>query len=183
LTHRRFRVFILREARMPYASRFPGPRDGPDDRLDTNIHQGTTMRDIAFVFLLAAVLCVTGGMFWGLQMGASGDHTMVGAHAHLNLVGWVTMALFGIYYRLTPQAARGWLPRIHAALAIGGVAVMVPGIAIASKGGTPGIAIAGSLLAFASMLVFLFTVIRHGFGAAPADARRATGTAALNPAE
>ena len=122
------------------------------------------MRDIAFVFFFAAVLCVTGGMVWGLQMAASNDHTMVGAHAHLNLVGWATMALFGLYYRVTPQAARGWLPRVHAALAIPGVLVMVPGIAVASTGGSPGLAIVGSFLTFGSMAVFLFTVVRHGFG-------------------
>lgn len=122
------------------------------------------MRDIAFVFFLAAVLCVTGGMIWGLQMAASNDHTMVGAHAHLNLEGWATMALIGLYYRVTPRAAQGWLSRVHAALAIPGVLVSVPGIAIASTGGSPGIAIAGSFLTFGSMAVFLFTVVRYGFG-------------------
>ena len=30
--------------------------------------RGADMRDIAFVFRLAAVLCVTGGMVWGIQM-------------------------------------------------------------------------------------------------------------------
>jgi peptidoglycan/LPS O-acetylase OafA/YrhL len=140
------------------------------------------MRDVAFAFFLAAVLCVTAGMIWGLQMSASGDHSMVGAHAHLNLVGWATMALFGIYYRLTPQAAQGWLAKVHAVLAIVGVAVMVPGIAIAISGGLPGLAIAGSLLTFASMAVFLFTVVRHGFGAS-ADSRRGLAGAALTPAE
>ena len=123
------------------------------------------MRDIAFVFFFAAVLCVTGGMIWGLQMAASNDHTMVGAHAHLNLVGWATMALFGLYYRVTPQAARGWLPLVHSRFALPGVLVMVPRIAIASLGGSPGLAILGSFLTFGSMAVFLFTVIRHGFGA------------------
>jgi peptidoglycan/LPS O-acetylase OafA/YrhL len=141
------------------------------------------MRDIAFVFFLAAVLCVTGGMFWGLQMGASGDHSMVGAHVHLNLVGWATMALFGVYYRLTPQAAGGWLPKVHAVLAIAGVAVMVPGIAIVTRGGSELPAILGGVLSFASMLVFLFTVVRHGFGAAATDARRAPSSAVLTPAE
>ena len=141
------------------------------------------MRDIAFVFLLAAVLCVTGGMIWGLQMAASGNHSMVGAHAHLNLVGWVTMALFGVYYRLTPQAARGWLPRIHAAVAIPGVAVMVPGIALAITGGSPGMAILGSFLVFASMLIFLFTVVRHGFGASTAREGRVAPATAMTPAE
>ena len=140
------------------------------------------MRDIAFVFFLAAVLCVTGGMFWGLQMGASGDHSMAGAHVHLNLVGWATMALFGIYYRLTPQAAQGWLPKVHAVLAIGGVAVMVTGLYIVFSGGAPGAAIAGGMMSFASMLIFLFTVIRHGFGAQVASRPSLTG-AALTPAE
>jgi hypothetical protein len=140
------------------------------------------MRDIAFVFFLAAVLCVTGGMFWGLQMGASGDHSMAGAHVHLNLVGWATMALFGIYYRLTPQAAQGWLPKVHAVLAIGGVAVMVSGLYIVFSGGAPGAAIAGGMMSFASMLIFLFTVVRHGFGAQVASRPGLTG-AALTPAE
>lgn len=140
------------------------------------------MRDIAFVFFLAAVLCVTGGMFWGLQMGASGDHSMAGAHVHLNLVGWATMALFGVYYRLTPQAAQGWLPKVHAVLAIGGVAVMVSGLYIVFSGGAPGAAIAGGMMSFASMLIFLFTVVRHGFGAQVASRPGLTG-AALTPAE
>ena len=140
------------------------------------------MRDIAFVFFLAAVLCVTGGMFWGLQMGASGDHSMAGAHVHLNLVGWATMALFGVYYRLTPQAAQGWLPRVHAVLAIGGVAVMVSGLYIVFSGGAPGAAIAGGMMSFASMLIFLFTVVRHGFGVQGASRPGLSG-AALTPAE
>lgn len=127
------------------------------------------MRGIAFVFLVAAVLCVTAGMIWGLQMAASEDHSMVGAHAHLNLVGWATMAFFAIYYRLTPQAAQGWLPRIHAATAILGVVIMVPGIAVAITGGSPGLAITGSLLTFASMLIFLVAVIRFGFGGSVAQ--------------
>ncbi|WSH31117.1 hypothetical protein U8P75_36830 (plasmid) [Rhizobium beringeri] len=68
------------------------------------------MRDIAFIFFLAAVVCVTSGMVWGIQMAISEDHLLAPAHAHLNLVGWTTLALFGLYYRLTPTAARGSFP-------------------------------------------------------------------------
>ncbi|HVG48081.1 MAG TPA: hypothetical protein VM899_08105 [Rubellimicrobium sp.] len=122
------------------------------------------MRDTAFVVVLAAVLCVTFGMGWGIQMGISGDHTMAGAHAHLNLAGWATLALFGVYYRLTPQAAQAWLARAHLAVALPGIALMIGGLAWVFTGGPVGPAIAGSLLTAASMLIFLFTVIRHGFG-------------------
>lgn len=122
------------------------------------------MRDVAFVFFLAAVLCVSVGMAWGIQMAISQDHLMSGAHAHLNLVGWTTMALFGLYYRLTPQAAATWLARLHAGIAILGVLVMVPGIALAITSGESAIAAVGSVLTALSMTIFLFTVLRHGFG-------------------
>ena len=48
----------------------------------------------------AAVLFVLAGMVWGLQMAISDDHSAFPAHAHLNLLGWVSLFLFGIYYRL-----------------------------------------------------------------------------------
>lgn len=128
------------------------------------------MRDVAFVFFLAAVLCVSVGMAWGIQMAISGDHLMAGAHAHLNLVGWTTMALFGLYYRLTPQAAGTRLARLHAATAILGVVVMVPGIALAITSGEPTLAAIGALLTALSMAIFLVTVLRHGLGSP--EARR-----------
>lgn len=126
------------------------------------------MRDISYVFFLAAVLAVTAGMIWGIQMSISQDHTMAPAHAHLNLVGWATLALFGIYYRLTPQARAGQLPRIHAVIAILGVVLLGPGIAMAISGGTELLAVLGSLASFVSMLIFLYVVFRNGFGAVTA---------------
>jgi hypothetical protein len=123
------------------------------------------MRDPAFVLLLAAALCVLGGMLWGIQMAVSGDHLLASAHAHLNLVGWVTLALFGVYYRLTPAACASRLARVHAAVAIAGVLVMVPGIVIAIQGGPPAMAAVGAVLGALSMLLFLINLLRHGFGA------------------
>jgi hypothetical protein len=122
------------------------------------------MRDVAFVFFLAAVLCVSVGMAWGIQMAISQDHLMSGAHAHLNLVGWTTMALFGLYYHLTPHAAGTRLARLHAGIAILGVLVMVPGIALAITSGDPALAAVGALLTALSMAIFLYTVLRHGLG-------------------
>ena len=143
------------------------------------------MRDVAFVFFLAAVLCVTAGMTLGLWMGPTGNFQFAPVHAHLNLVGWATMALFAIYYRLTPQAMQGWLPRIHASLAIVGIVLMATGLAgeIAGREEFFPMLMAGSLMTAASMLVFLFTVVRHGFGAAPARAGRRAPDAVMTPAE
>jgi hypothetical protein len=43
-----------------------------------------------------AALC---GMGLGIFMATNQDFTLMPAHAHLNLLGWVTMALYGLYYR------------------------------------------------------------------------------------
>jgi hypothetical protein len=50
----------------------------------------------------AAVLFLVVGMVWGLVMAISNDHSAMPAHAHLILLGWVSLFLFGIYYRLNP---------------------------------------------------------------------------------
>jgi hypothetical protein len=44
----------------------------------------------------AAVLMVVAGMIWGIVMAISDDHRALPAHAHLNLLGWVSLFLFGI---------------------------------------------------------------------------------------
>lgn len=122
------------------------------------------MKNIGGLFFATATLAVTCGMVWGIVMAASQDHAMAGAHAHLNLVGWATMALFGIYYAMTPHAAIGFMPKLHYALALAGLVTMVPGIAFALSGSGEALAIIGSFLTLGSMLVFLVTVLRHGFG-------------------
>lgn len=123
------------------------------------------MSNIAKSFLLAAVLAALCGMGLGIFMAASQDHALGGAHAHLNLVGWVSLAIFGFYYALTPQAATG-LARIHLALSVLGAIVMPLGIALAILKGQEALAIVGSLLVTAGMIVFALTVLRHGVGKA-----------------
>ncbi len=71
------------------------------------------MTNLGNWFLRLAVLYLLVGVSLGLYMAASHDHTMHPVHAHLNLLGWVTMALFGLYYRSVPEAARTTLARVH----------------------------------------------------------------------
>lgn len=119
------------------------------------------MNGISYWFLLAAALMGAVGMVWGIQMSATHDHTLAPAHAHLNLVGWVTMALFGLYYHLVPQAGQAVLARVHLALALAGVLALVPGIVMALTHRGDALAKLGSVLTVASMLVFIWTVARN----------------------
>jgi len=64
-------------------------------------------------FLRIAVLYIIVGVALGIYMGASGDHSMHPVHAHLNLLGWVAMSLFGLFYRVVPAAAESTLAKVH----------------------------------------------------------------------
>ena len=64
-------------------------------------------------FLRLAVLYLIVGVGLGLYMAASNDHSMFPVHAHLNLLGWVSLALFGMFYRVVPAAAATTLAKLH----------------------------------------------------------------------
>ena len=119
------------------------------------------MRGVALWFFVSAVLYVIVGMGFGIWMAASQDHSLAGAHAHLNLLGWVSMAIFGVYYHLVPAAAASRLAPLHFIVATLGLIVFVPGIALAIMGRGEALASIGALLSLASMLIFLVTVVRN----------------------
>ncbi|MSO75688.1 MAG: hypothetical protein EXQ87_02085 [Alphaproteobacteria bacterium] len=112
-------------------------------------------------YFRAAVLYALIGMIWGIAMGVSRDHSTYPAHAHLLLLGWVSMALYGAVYRLCPKAAEGAVPRAQFWLAQVGLIVMIPGVALVHSGhaGEP-LAIAGALVTILAMALFGFTVWR-----------------------
>ena len=123
------------------------------------------MRGLAYRFLLVAVASVLVGMVWGIQMAISGDHGMAGAHAHLNLLGFVLMAVFAGYYAVTPTAASSGLAKLHFSAGVATIIVFIPGIALAIAEVTEALVAVGSLIALASMILFLIVVLRHGVGA------------------
>jgi hypothetical protein len=120
------------------------------------------MKGISYLFFVAATICAVVGMAWGIHMSASGDHTLSPAHAHLNLIGWVSMAIFGIYYHVNPKASFGLLPKVHLGLALLGVVTIVPGIVMAINATGEALAKIGSVLSILSMILFLIIVLTKG---------------------
>jgi hypothetical protein len=53
------------------------------------------MKASSFSFKIATVMALA-GIAMGIGMAASHDHSLMPAHAHLNLLGWVSLFLFGI---------------------------------------------------------------------------------------
>ena len=64
-------------------------------------------------WLRIAVVYFVIGVTLGIVMGASGDHGMMPVHAHLNLLGWVSMTLFGLIGRAHPPVLEGRVAAIQ----------------------------------------------------------------------
>lgn len=130
------------------------------------------MRRLPLAFFSAAALCALGGMIWGAIMGARQDFTLMPAHAHLNLVGWATLALMGGFYALSGRGGRlGWL---NFGLSVSAVLVMIPSLALmlgTANHALEPFVIAGSLLAILGMATFLVVVLTTWAGQPSSEAR------------
>ena len=110
-----------------------------------------------------SVLMVIGGMVWGLVMAISQDHAMRPAHAHLNLLGWVCLFMFGVFYHLHPETDRSRIALAQVVIWIAATLVMVAGIAIVHAGDARGelLAAIGSLVVLADTILFGWLITRR----------------------
>ena len=110
-----------------------------------------------------AVLMVIAGMIWGIIMAISHDHSAMPAHAHLNLLGWVSLFLFGVFYQLHPAIDRSRAALVQVVVWIVGTVILTFGVGLLHTGhdiGQP-FAAGGSFIVLASMLQFGWLVVRR----------------------
>ena len=85
-------------------------------------------------------------------------HGLHPAHAHLNLLGWASLALMGTFYSLSGQTGRlGW---INFYISVAAVVVLIPSLSAyltGNKAANPGVML-GSMLAIVGMLTFAGSV-------------------------
>jgi len=108
---------------------------------------------IALVYFVAAVSL-------GVVMGASHDFRLKTVHVHANLLGWVSMTLMGLVYRLYPSAAASRLAGWHFALYQSALPVMLGALAalmFGQPGAEPVVGIA-SVVMFAAVVCFALAV-------------------------
>jgi hypothetical protein len=124
------------------------------------------MPRVSAAFFLVAALLLLGGMLLGEHMGAHEDFTLAPLHAHINLLGWVTLALYGTFYALTKDTYSPRMAWINFVLSAAGILVMIPFLYLvltardgAAKYG-PFAGMAGGI-AILGLLVFLVSVFRE----------------------
>lgn len=122
------------------------------------------MPRVSAAFFAFGVLCVLIGMGWGMHMGAAENFTMAPAHAHLNLVGWVTMALYGTFYALTEATLCKRLAWTNFVVSALGVLAMIPALAMFLQTQSQtyiSYMVVGEVLTVLGMLIFAISVIRE----------------------
>lgn len=84
------------------------------------------MPRVSKAFFICAVLYGICGMAMGIYMGASENHTLMPVHAHVNLLGWVGLAIMGGFYALVGDRAPIRLAWANLALSNLGVLLLGP---------------------------------------------------------
>lgn len=122
------------------------------------------MPRVSAAFFATGVVCLLLGMAWGMHMGEAEDFTMMPAHAHLNLLGWVTMAVYGTFYALTHASLSPKLAWTNWGLAVLGVALMIAGLALylpTHDAKYIPVMVAGEVATVLGLLVFAVSVYRE----------------------
>lgn len=118
------------------------------------------MKNMSNWFLRLAVLYLIAGVVLGLFMAASHDFSMRPVHAHLNLLGFVLLSLFGLFYRAFPAAVQTILAKMHFGIYVPAHFVQMISLALYYRGHTaiePVLA-ASSMLVGVAILCFAATV-------------------------
>ncbi|MEW6600376.1 MAG: cytochrome-c oxidase [Nitrospirota bacterium] len=123
------------------------------------------MKDrIGINLLKIAALYMLAGLASGMFMAISKDHTLAGAHSHITLLGWTTMAITGVIYIVVPACANNKLAGVHFWLHNIGLPLMICSLALFEYGNAAAekfIGI-GSTTVLISLLVFTINVVKTG---------------------
>ena len=116
-------------------------------------------------FMRLSVLCALIGMGMGIYMGVSEDWTLRPVHVHLNLLGWVSCALYAIVYRLVPRMGSDALAGWHLAVSSTAIVVMTVAFPLHLYGlewvWVQPMVSAAFLGQLAAMLIFARLIVKH----------------------
>ncbi|AGK52183.1 hypothetical protein [Bacillus sp. 1NLA3E] len=118
---------------------------------------GARFIKISVVYFVIAIIL-------GIFMGIIHEFELTSVHAHLNLLGWVSMALFGAIYHFYPEAGKTKLATTHFWLHNLGVPIMQGGLAysiITDNDSAIIVVIVASLAVVLGGILFAINVFKH----------------------
>lgn len=129
----------------------------------TVVNTKPTFSSAGIIWLKLASLYLVLGVAMGIAMGASENFTLRPVHAHINLLGWATLALSGLIYGLYPQAAQNRLAKLHFWLLNLALPVMMGALTLllfGNKAVIPVLAVA-EIVAALGVLAFVVNIFKN----------------------
>jgi drug/metabolite transporter (DMT)-like permease len=118
-----------------------------------------TLANVLFRISVILGLCA---FSLGFYMGARHDPTLIPAHAHLNLLGFVALFMTALYYRGAPQVAATRLAKWQAVISVLGAVGMPLGMAAVILGGEgfEPVVIVGTFIAYFGMVLLALVIFK-----------------------
>ncbi|MHB8474429.1 MAG: hypothetical protein ACYDC8_16580 [Gammaproteobacteria bacterium] len=118
---------------------------------------------ISIRFLLVGATYGLCSMVLGMVMGAREDFTLMPVHAHLNLLGWVALTLYGVVYKIYPAMGASPLAAVQFYLANLGVLLLLPALAAFLSGHQTvlPVMIAGEMCTLVTLAIFFANIWLH----------------------
>lgn len=113
--------------------------------------------DLKFLIIGAGMFIL--GIGLGIFMAITHDYQLAPVHAHTNLIGFVSLSLFGIAYKIYPELQKRKLAKAHFFLSAPAALMFPPGIVLAALWQQPIVAIIASLMWLAGAIIFLVQLI------------------------
>ncbi len=123
-----------------------------------NGHGRTTNNAPAWIKISIVYLVL--GIAIGIVMGASHDFSLRPLHAHVNLLGWATMAVAGLVYAVFPRAGASKLAKVHFWLQNLATPAMLVALGLVVKGNTDAlpVLVVAQIVATIAILVFALNI-------------------------
>ena len=95
------------------------------------------------------------GVILGMVMGIASVFQYTSTHAHVNLLGWSSMTLFGLIYHVFPNITKNKLAKLHFWIHNIGLPIMLIGLISFASGnhviGVPAMSVGGLLVVIATI--------------------------------
>jgi len=108
-----------------------------------------------------AAVYFLGGVLLGIGMGIAGDHRLFPVHAHINLLGWASLALIGLIYQNLPSLGSNRVAKTQFWLHAVGLPVMMTGLTgkLLGHAQAEPLLVGGALAVGISVLLFTFNIV------------------------
>ncbi len=135
------------------------------EQVQSVMKRGASVKGINLIKVGAVYLVA--GLSLGVAMGVAHDFTLSSVHAHILLLGWVTMVITGLVYIILPGCEKSWLASVHFWGLNAGLPLMICGLVLLSFNKSIGekIVAPGAVVSLAAVLAFTINVFLNGLRA------------------